>query len=1021
MINLTLHADYSLQKRKRLYIIAAFVLICATWMWASFLATQEKERKLSESAEQAKRIAVFFERHSQDFFNYGDAYLKMIRNEYVRNYNLADIRLLMQEVPLNKSIASHVTIMDETGAPILNSGYRINPGSTAKGRDYFLYQKDSKGDQLLVSLPHRGQNSGKLIIRIVRRFNKPNGEFGGVIFVALEASEVTQFFQAMNLGPNSSATLVGTDKIIRARSSYGRLGPGQDISESILWKYLDQSPTGLYQQISVVDGIPRNYAYRRLSDYPLLAVIGVSIDDIAMTTWQTQQQVYLGALLLTILIITTVFLMLREIKTNEKLSISENRIRTIVETVLEGIISIDEKGFIEMFNSGAQDMFGYERDEIAGQHISLLIHGFSRDEVDRYIQDFLITGKFHFSGYDYSEVSVKSKDGTIFPIELSIGEMRREKQRIFVGTMRDISDKKQAETVMYEIRERARVTLQSIGDAVISADAEGRVDFLNSIAEKLTGWSLEEARGRLLNEVFSISHEQSGEKTRLPVERWLNEGEIESLSDHTVLTSRSGEKYAIEDSAAPIRSDDGKILGVVLVFKDVTEARRLSREVYYQASHDALTGLINRREFEIRLERIRETAGREDTENVFCYMDLDQFKLVNDNCGHTAGDELLRQVAELMKSCIRGRDTLGRLGGDEFGLLMEHCSVDEARRITTQIIEQVGNFSFAWEDSRFNIGISIGLVSIVRGCVSQDSLMRAADSACYTAKEMGRNRLHVYQDKDEDQARRHGEIQWAVRLPRALENNRFRLYAQTICPVKKTESDGLLQYEVLLRMHDEEDNLVAPGIFLPAAERYNIVTEIDKWVVSHMFGWLHANPVHLDRLKSCSINISGLSLGNDSFLPFVTQQLKHYQVPPHKICFEITETVAITNLTIATAFIRALKELGCLFALDDFGSGLSSFAYLKNLPVDILKIDGLFVKDIIDDPMDMAMVKSINEIGKVMGKKTIAEFVENDAILEKLDEIGVDYAQGYGISRPQPLEDMLMLPAYQMQTGQSIV
>lgn len=1001
-------AHNALKTRKFLYIFSAILLTGIVWLSAHFVIFNEKDRQLSESAEQAKRIAVFFERHSLDFFSYGDSYLKMIRNEYLRNYDLNDIKQLMLEVPLNKSIASHVTIIEESGIPILVSGHKIKPGTTAKDRDYFLFQKNSEGDQLMLSLPHKGRNSGKLIIRMVRRFNKANGEFGGVVFVALEAKQITQFFKALNLGPQSSATLVGSDKKIRARSSYGRLGPGQDISGSVLWNHLEKTPTGLYRQISVVDGITRNYAYRRLTEYPLIAVIGVSTEDIENAAWESQQPVYLAAILASILIITTIILMLRELKTNRQLSLSKNHISTIVETVHEGIISINQKGIIDLFNSGAQKMFGYKRDDVVGQHISLLIDDFNAAQVDQFIKENLLTGNVHLIRGGYQEVLVKHKDGALIPIELSIGEMERANDRMFVGTLRDISEKKRAEKELFEARERAQVTLQSIGDAVISTDAEGHVDFLNAVAEKLTGWSAEEANGKLLYDVFDIKDESTDEKVRDPIERCLSEGKVLGLANHTVLTSRSGHEYAIEDSAAPITDDDGKILGVVLVFKDVSEARNLSKKVYYQASHDALTGLINRSEFEGRLENIRKKANLEDTQNIFCYMDLDQFKLVNDTCGHTAGDELLRQISVLMKSCLRRNDTLGRLGGDEFGLLMEQCNVKEAQRITSKIIEEIGKYSFIWDDNRFKIGISIGLVSVDKGCDGQDGLMRAADSACYTAKEQGRNRLHIYLEEDEILARQKGETQWAVRLPRALETDSFQLFYQTIRPVQNDIDNESYQYEVLLRLVDEEQNLVAPGLFLPAAERYNIATDIDKWVISFLFRLLHDNPDHLDKLKYCSINLSGLSLGNNTFLPFVFEQLNHYKIPPQKICFEITETVAITNLSYATGFIKVLKELGCLFALDDFGSGLSSFAYLKNLPVDILKIDGLFVKDIIDDPMDFAMVKSINEIGQVMGKKTIAEFVENDAILQKLSDIGVDYAQGYGISKPRPLSELLI-------------
>ncbi len=573
----------------------------------------------------------------------------------------------------------------------------------------------------------------------------------------------------------------------------------------------------------------------------------------------------------------------------------------------------------------------------------------------------------------------------------------------------DITERIRIEEELFAEKERAQVTLRSIGDAVISTDSEGHVDFLNPIAEALTGWSEHEAKGLLLEDVFHIVNEKTRKPADDPVARCLNEGKIVGLANHTVLLSRSGVEYAIEDSAAPICGKDGSVLGVVLVFKDVTTARQLSQQISYQATHDALTGLINRREFERRLRRVLDTAQGESTENALCYLDLDQFKLVNDTGGHVAGDELLRQLGQVLQLHIRKRDTLARLGGDEFGLLMEHCSIEEAQRVAENLINAVGSFSFPWEEHSFNIGVSIGLVAVNNESRSIQGLLRDSDTACYIAKEHGRNRVHLHQDDDEERVKRHGEMQWAVRLPRALSEGRFHLYFQEIVSVDGGRSSQANHYELLLRMEDEQGNLILPGVFLSAAERYSLSDRIDRWVISRVLSWLQGHRSHLEELDVCSINLSGLSLSNETFLPFVIRELESSGVPPHKICFEITETVAIANLSRATAFIEVLRHLGCRFALDDFGSGLSSFAYLKSLQVDFLKIDGVFVKDILDDPIDLAMVKSINEIGHVTGKKTIAEFVENDAILQRLREIGVDYAQGYRIGRPCPLNDLLKI------------
>ncbi len=558
------------------------------------------------------------------------------------------------------------------------------------------------------------------------------------------------------------------------------------------------------------------------------------------------------------------------------------------------------------------------------------------------------------------------------------------------GTMLDITERKRIEQLLLEEKERALVTLHSIGDAVIATDADGYIEYLNPVAEKLTGFKLDEARGQALARVFRIMNEETGKAAEDPVARCLLEGKVVGLANHTVLVSKSGMEYAIQDSAAPIKSPTGEVLGVVLVFSDVTEERLLSKQISYQASHDGLTGLINRQEFERRLKRVVATAHTGLTDNALCYLDLDQFKLINDTCGHVAGD--------------RHRDTVARLGGDHVDILMEHCSLEKAKQVAIKLVEAVSDYEFYWKDKRFKIGASIGLVAVNESSTDVNGLLSAADNACYMAKEQGRNRIHVFQDDDEHLLQRHGEMQWAVRLPRALEEGRLRLYFQPMMPVAAEVVEGA-HYEILVRL--EEDQLVLPETFLPAADRYQLSSRLDRWVIETTFQWIADHPAHLRSLHICAINLSGHSLNEETFLQFVNQKLKDSPIPPEKICFEITETVAIANLSRATDFMKNLKNQGCQFALDDFGSGLSSFAYLKKLPVDFLKIDGVFVKDILDDSLDLALVKSINEIGKVMGIKTIAEYVEDKAILEKLREIGVNYAQGFVVDRPRPIEELL--------------
>lgn len=570
---------------------------------------------------------------------------------------------------------------------------------------------------------------------------------------------------------------------------------------------------------------------------------------------------------------------------------------------------------------------------------------------------------------------------------------------------REIRERKRIEKALYEEKERAQVTLYSIGDGVITTDAKTRVDYLNPVAEQLTGWRLEAARGHPIASVFKVIDEYNRTATPNTVAQCLKQGRVVSLADHSILVSHDNQEFGILGTVAPMRDRNGNLTGIVLVFQDVSEARRMAQQIAHQATHDALTGLINRREFEDRLKRVVNTARIEKSEHALCYLDLDQFKVINDTCGHIAGDELLRQLGSLLQTKVRARDTLARLGGDEFGVLMEHCHLEQAQRVAETLRKLITDFRFFWEDRSFSIGVSIGLVAIHEASEGITGTLRAADNACYTAKEKGRNRIQVYREDDVELAKLHGEMQWVVRIPQALEEDRFQLSFQSIIALDGTK-DTKGHYELLIRLKGEDGHIVRPGAFLPAAERYNLVEKIDRWVIARALNWLTLHPQHLEELFLCAINLSGQSLGNSEFLEFIEQCFQETGVPPEKICFEITETAAITNLSAATQFIKTLESGGCRFALDDFGSGLSSFAYLKNLPVQFLKIDGAFVKAIVDDNINHAMVRSINEIGQVMGKQTIAEFVENEAILERLRGMGINYAQGYGIDRPRPIEQM---------------
>lgn len=550
-------------------------------------------------------------------------------------------------------------------------------------------------------------------------------------------------------------------------------------------------------------------------------------------------------------------------------------------------------------------------------------------------------------------------------------------------------------------KERALVTLQSIGDGVITTNTDGIVESINTAAEMLTCWKAEDAIGRPLHDIFNIINEYTRIPANNPVERCLKENTIIGLANHTVLIRKDKTEISIEDSAAPIRDLEGNIFGVVLVFHDVTQARTLAAKLTHQSTHDALTGLVNRREFEDKVQNALISATQHNLKHALLYIDLDQFKVVNDTCGHVAGDELLRQIASLLKEPLRESDTLARLGGDEFGVLLENCKLNNAADIAREICTIVAEFRFSWEKLIFNIGASIGVVPIIKNCGNLAEVISKADIACYTAKDQGRSRIYVSDGSDKEVTQRKNEMRWVSHIRHALDNNDFLLFYQRIQP-QDTNHELITILEVLIRLKSENDQPFLPGAFIPAAERYNLMPDIDHWVLRAVF---EECARILEQYGPCliSINLSGTTLNDDSLINYIRSLQSKYHINPKHICFEVTETAAITNLVNTSFFMKTLKTEGYTFALDDFGSGLSSFAYLKNLPIDYIKIDGAFVQDMVIDPVSLALVKSINEIGHAMGIKTVAEYIESQQILDKASELGIDFSQGFYIHRPEPM------------------
>lgn len=579
------------------------------------------------------------------------------------------------------------------------------------------------------------------------------------------------------------------------------------------------------------------------------------------------------------------------------------------------------------------------------------------------------------------------------PIRDADGRVRR-----IVGVAQDFTERKLAEEALFREIERAQVTLASIADGVIRTDARGAIDFLNPVAERLTGHGLAQAYGQPLAEVYRVVDEATRTPAFDPVEQCLREQRPIAVPGNRILLHAEGEEFVITDSAVPIRDRDGETVGAVLVFKDLSQVREMEEEMHHLVRHDGLTGLINRRAFEEDVAVLLAQTYGTDRIHALCYMDLDEFTLINDSCGHAAGDEFIRQITSVLVGKVRPTDVVARMGGDEFAILLTDCDADKSKAIAEELGEAVRRVRFSWEERIYAVGVSIGLVPISNESETAEVVLKAADAACHVAKEAGRNRLHVYQEGDTAIAERSGEMQWISRIHKALAEERFCLYQQPVSPLSERASRAPL-FEILVRMLDDQGELVPPNDFIPSAERYHLISSIDRWVIRNALSTLAT----VDESIRFILNVSGQSVSEENFQSFVMDQFRMTSVAPERVLFEITETAAIGDLQRAMRFISIFKGLGCRFVLDDFGKGVSSYTYLKNLPVDLLKIEGEFVRRMLDDPIEAAIVDSINQVGQVVGLKTIAECVETEEIFEAVRNAGIDYAQGFWLARPAPL------------------
>lgn len=585
--------------------------------------------------------------------------------------------------------------------------------------------------------------------------------------------------------------------------------------------------------------------------------------------------------------------------------------------------------------------------------------------------------------------------------EISGGLIDYHGQSALLTIVRDISYRKEVESALLRGKQQAQVTLESIEEGVITADSTGTIDYMNAAAEKLTGSMREHAFGRRLTEIVTLVDEADRRELGDPIQRCLNDRRRINMGRRAMMLSQAGgRELSIELTASPIRGPGEVVAGAVVILHDVSEIRGFTKRMSYQAAHDALTGLVNRREFERRLEETLQSAREQNATHVLCFLDLDRFKLVNDTCGHIAGDSLLRSVAALIRDKVRESDVVARLGGDEFGLLLLGCPLDKARQIADDVCAAVRDFRFVWQDKVFQIGVSVGLVEIIRDSTSIEDLLAAADSACYVAKQEGRGRVHVYSARDEASARQRGQIYWLRQLQAALKENRFDLFVQPVLGVAGSSGQGP-GVEVLLRLMDESGKVASPRQFMPAAERYHLMGSIDRWVVRATLAALGQGAIRLPDNRSCVINLSAQSLGEEDFLEFVVECLDQSHVSPTQICFEVTETALLADVDRAERFASVLHGMGCQFGLDDFGSGIGALASVRGLAIDYLKIDGAFTRDLRPDSVNSLVVTAIVRLARTVGFRVVAEQVETQADFDALREMGVDYIQGNYIDVPR--------------------
>lgn len=687
----------------------------------------------------------------------------------------------------------------------------------------------------------------------------------------------------------------------------------------------------------------------------------------------------------------------------------DERFRLLVESVRDyAIYMLDPSGRVITWNLGAERNKGYTGSEIIGQNFSRF---FLPEDVAAGVPE-RILAQAEAEEHSETEGWRVRKDGSRFWAKVVVTAIRDNSGTLkgFGKVTRDLTERKQHDDelrasadALHAEKDLLQVTLKSIGDGVISTDHQGLVVLMNPSAETMTGWTMAQSQGRPLEEVFQLIDAENLESQENPVRECLADNRVTHLREGTALLGRQGLQREIQDSAAPIRNSDGAVIGAILVFQDVTKMRHAQRELRFQAEHDPLTGVPNRKQLESRLLEAIEDSAKNDRGHTLCFLDLDRFKVINDTAGHVAGDAFLRLVSQVLRHSLRNSDFVARLGGDEFAVILYNCANQPAVQILSKLVEAVAAIQFSWEGRLYQTTVSVGATTITPTTGLSTHVMKQADVACYSSKRAGRNRISIYQPDQGEVDERQRELHMVSEIREALVQKRFRLVAQEIVPT--WDSDDI-HYELLVRMIDHTGESVLPGRFIPAAELYGLMVDIDRWVLQEALGRLAKDLCQVSNL-SISINLSAQSLNDPTFLPFLLKLFEESELSPSKVILEVTETALVHNIISASHMLQELRAIGCRIALDDFGAGLSSFGYLRNFKVDIIKIEGSFVRDMLLSPVDLAIVKSINQIAHELNAKTVAEYVESKEIFERLKELKVDFGQGYALGRPKPIEELL--------------